>query len=375
MSLKTQESNIEELLQNGFETIVQAFELKKISSDNLLKEKEDIINDLSSKMKILNKENELLKKENDLLTIENNKLKQENLVYKSSIHTNSKSIFQLQRNIIVPKIKQIFDTNENENTITSDKNIFYNKEHLNDEKMNNGSLTDRKELNLDNNKFYINQNEDNLSTKFERKKSSFSPGINEIRIPLTNINTNLSFNKKNNDNILKYNKIDTKINTLRRNLSSKLFMRNLENHKTDIDYPQPDSFDMASKRKNIIEFNNNNVHQFQIFEKKIENINKSKSTIDEKNNQNSKKYLNNFIYNTQIPENSLKNGKKNEKISNFLNQCKVYLTPRNFECIVNLFQKYKNGFINQEIVISETKNLLQNNRNLIKFFETLFIVQ
>ena len=131
MSLKTQESNIEELLQNGFETIVQAFELKKISSDNLLKEKEDIINDLSSKMKILNKENELLKKENDLLTIENNKLKQENLVYKSSIHSNSKSVFQLQRSIIIPKIKQIFDTNENENTITSDKNIFYNKEHLN----------------------------------------------------------------------------------------------------------------------------------------------------------------------------------------------------------------------------------------------------
>jgi hypothetical protein len=372
MSLKTQESNIEELLQNGFETIVQAFELKKISSDNLLKEKEDIINDLSNKMKILNKENELLKKENDLLTIENNKLKQENLVYKSSIHSNSKSVFQLQRNIIIPKIKQIFDTNENENTITSDKNIFYNKVQLNDEKMNNGSLTDRKELNLDNNKFYINQNEDNLSSKFEKKKSSFSPGINEIRIPLTNINTNLSFNKKNNDNNLKYNKIDTKINTLRRNLSSKLFMRNLENHKTDIDYSLPDSFDMASKRKNILEFNNSNVHQFQIFEKKIENINKSKSTID---NQNSKKYFNNFIYNTQIHDNSLNNGKRNEKITNFLNQCKVYLTPRNFECVVNIFQKFKNGYINQETVISETKNLLQNNRNLIQFFESMFIVQ
>ena len=264
MSLKTQESNIEELLQNGFETIVQAFELKKISSENLLKEKEDIINDLSNKMKILNKENELLKKENDLLTIENNKLKQENLVYKSSIHSNSKSVFQLQRSIIIPKIKQIFDTNENENTITIDKNIFFNKEQL-DENMKNGSLTDRKEINLDNNKIYINKNEDNLSTKFDRKKSSFSPGINEIRIPLTNINTNLSFNKKNNDNNLKYNKIDTKINTLRRNLSSKLFMRNLENHKTDIDYSQPDSFDMVTKRKNMIELNNNNVHQFQIY--------------------------------------------------------------------------------------------------------------
>ena len=172
MSLKTQESNIEELLQNGFETIVQAFELKKISSENLLKEKEDIINDLSNKMKILNKENELLKKENDLLTIENNKLKQENLVYKSSIHSNSKSVFQLQRSIIIPKIKQIFDTNENENTITNDKNIFFNKEQL-DENMKNGSLTDRKEINLDNNKIYINKNEDNLSTKFDRKKSSF----------------------------------------------------------------------------------------------------------------------------------------------------------------------------------------------------------
>ena len=374
MSLKTQESNIEELLQNGFETIVQAFELKKISSENLLKEKEDIINDLSNKMKILNKENELLKKENDLLTIENNKLKQENLVYKSSIHSNSKSVFQLQRSIIIPKIKQIFDTNENENTITIDKNIFFNKEQL-DENMKNGSLTDRKEINLDNNKIYINKNEDNLSTKFDRKKSSFSPGINEIRIPLTNINTNLSFNKKNNDNILKYNKIDTKINTLRRNLSSKLFMRNLENHKTDIDYSQPDSFDMVTKRKNMIELNNNNVHQFQIFEKKIENINKNKSTIDEKNNQNSKKYFNNFIYNTKIPDNILNNGRRNENITKFLNQCKVYLTPRNFECIVNIFQKFKNGYINQETVISETKNLLQNNRNLIQFFESMFIVQ
>jgi hypothetical protein len=374
MSLKTQESNIEELLQNGFETIVQAFELKKISSDNLLKEKEDIINDLSNKMKILNKENELLKKENDLLTIENNKLKQENLVYKSSIHSNSKSVFQLQRSIIIPKIKQIFDTNENENTITIDKNIFFNKEQL-DENMKNGSLTDRKEINLDNNKIYINKNEDNLSTKFDRKKSSFSPGINEIRIPLTNINTNLSFNKKNNDNNLKYNKIDTKINTLRRNLSSKLFMRNLENHKTDIDYSQPDSFDMVTKRKNMIELNNNNVHQFQIFEKKIENINKNKSTIDEKNNQNSKKYFNNFIYNTKIPDNILNNGRRNENITKFLNQCKVYLTPRNFECIVNIFQKFKNGYINQETVISETKNLLQNNRNLIQFFESMFIVQ
>ena len=374
MSLKTQESNIEELLQNGFETIVQAFELKKISSENLLKEKEDIINDLSNKMKILNKENELLKKENDLLTIENNKLKQENLVYKSSIHSNSKSVFQLQRSIIIPKIKQIFDTNENENTITIDKNIFFNKEQL-DENMKNGSLTDRKEINLDNNKIYINKNEDNLSTKFDRKKSSFSPGINEIRIPLTNINTNLSFNKKNNDNNLKYNKIDTKINTLRRNLSSKLFMRNLENHKTDIDYSQPDSFDMVTKRKNMIELNNNNVHQFQIFEKKIENINKNKSTIDEKNNQNSKKYFNNFIYNTKIPDNILNNGRRNENITKFLNQCKVYLTPRNFECIVNIFQKFKNGYINQETVISETKNLLQNNRNLIQFFESMFIVQ
>jgi len=374
MSLKTQESNIEELLQNGFETIVQAFELKKISSENLLKEKEDIINDLSNKMKILNKENELLKKENDLLTIENNKLKQENLVYKSSIHSNSKSVFQLQRSIIIPKIKQIFDTNENENTITNDKNIFFNKEQLN-KNMKNSSLTDRKEINLDNNKIYINKNEDNLSTKFDRKKSSFSPGINEIRIPLTNINTNSPFNKKNNDNNLKYNKIDTKINTLRRNLSSKLFMRNLENHKTDIDYSQPDSFDMVTKRKNMIELNNNNVHQFQIFEKKIENINKNKSTIDEKNNQNSKKYFNNFIYNTKIPDNILNNGRRNENITKFLNQCKVYLTPRNFECIVNIFQKFKNGYINQETVISETKNLLQNNRNLIQFFESMFIVQ
>ena len=84
-----------------------------------------------------------------------------------------------------------------------------------------------------------------------------------------------------------------------------------------------------------------------------------------------------IIYTTNLREDSdySNNTKQNENLTNFLNQCKIFLTPRNFELIVNIFQKYKDGYINEENVVIQTKKLLQNNLNLIKLFDSLFIVE
>ena len=98
--------------------------------------------------------------------------------------------------------------------------------------------------------------------------------------------------------------------------------------------------------------------------------------MKKKKYNSNKKYFNNYVYNTKISEKNISNDNiRNENITNFLNQCKIYLNPRNFECIVNIFQKFKNGFLNQETVISQIKNLLQNNRNLLKFLDSVFIIQ
>ena len=39
--INNEDNKIEQLLQNGFDNIIQAFEMKKISNNNLLKEKEE----------------------------------------------------------------------------------------------------------------------------------------------------------------------------------------------------------------------------------------------------------------------------------------------------------------------------------------------
>ena len=174
--IDNQEYKIEQILQNGIEYIFQAFELNKISNKNILKQKDEIINDLNNKFKILKKENELLTKENELLTKENVKLKNENANLKSSIKSNTKQTIQLKRNIVIPKIKTLFDLKEESEELNESNN----------EKINNGFYSDRKNINLDN---LLYQKNENLTSRIERKKN-ISPYTNEIRIPLNNIHAN-----------------------------------------------------------------------------------------------------------------------------------------------------------------------------------------
>ena len=365
--ISNQDNKIEQLLQNGFDNIIQAFEMKKISNNNLLKEKEEIINEINNNYKILKKENEILKKENKLLNRENEKIKNENYLLKNEIKSNSKSVIQIKKNIN-SKIKKLFDQE-----MTLKNKTLINE--LNNEKTKNGYITDRN--NLDNILF---QNNLNLTQRIDKKKNSLSPGINEIRIPLNNLNTYSSLNSNNIPN-KKNENLENNINTLKRNFSGKLFISNIEKDKFDIENLNISTGkinDINLDKKNI-SFNNsyiNNKKNIDIPKFKIENLKEKKNFSIENSNQ--KIFNNEFvIYTTNLRQDSdySNNTKQNENLTNFLNQCKIFLTPRNFELIVNIFQKYKDGYINEENVVIQTKKLLQNNLNLIKLFDSLFIVE
>ena len=353
--IDNQEYKIEQILQNGIEYIFQAFELNKISNKNILKQKDEIINDLNNKFKILKKENELLTKENELLTKENVKLKNDFAKLKSSIKSNTKQTIQLKRNIVIPKIKTLFDLKEESEELNESNN----------EKINNGFYSDRKNINLDH---LLYQKNENLTSRIESKQN-VSPYINEIRIPLNNIHTNSNLNLININN-KKYEKIESKINTLKRNFSSKILLRNLENNKLDNENIQHETLNISTDNNNL------NVSKFHLFEKKIEKINKEKDNNERFQNSNKKVFGKEFLLYSNIKEcNYSENSKQTENITNFLNQCKIYLTPKNFEYIVNIFQKFKDGYINEDNVVIQTKNLLQNNQNLIKLFDSIFVVE
>ena len=70
----SQDANIDNLLQTGFETIVQAFELKTTTYQATIKEQNNTISELQTKLKLLKEEMEILKQENAFYKKENEQL-------------------------------------------------------------------------------------------------------------------------------------------------------------------------------------------------------------------------------------------------------------------------------------------------------------
>ena len=115
--------NIEQLLQSGFETIVQAFELKSTTLQTTINEQNDIIKEYQNKINILKEEINLLSKENSFYKTENNKLKH--------IQRNIKSLSTHKEDTITNNSKHTFiketsdlhlqNINTNINTINSNQ--------------------------------------------------------------------------------------------------------------------------------------------------------------------------------------------------------------------------------------------------------------
>ena len=334
-----QENNLENLLQTGFDTINQAFDLNKNYYESKLKELSRTINDYLNKETLFKEEIDMLKRENSYYKKLNDILKNENNSLKLSIHSSNNenktySNEEDEKNFILDNNK-INNNNENLQT-NEDIDLILNK----------NPLTERKEKNdLNNNNNNIKNNYSN-DFNFYSKKSS---------------NNYNNFYKKNNssknlfdhnfNNNYKKQKIETKIIPLKKNYSSIYNISSLIND--DI-------------RENKFDNNKNATPIRTVNKANTERINRYNDNLidDYINNKNMKDSL--FLS---------PNFKQSETVSNFLKECQIYLTPNIFEKIVKIFQDYKNGTIDEENVVNNTKLLLSENKNLINLFESNFMYE
>ena len=56
-----------------------------------------------------------------------------------------------------------------------------------------------------------------------------------------------------------------------------------------------------------------------------------------------------------------------------MNSCKEILSPYSFNLIVDIFQDYKDGLINDNELINKTKDVVSVSYHLTKLFDELFL--
>ena len=171
------------------------------------------------------------------------------------------------------------------------------------------------------------------------------------------------------------------------------------------------SLDTSSALKNKINFNNNGN---EIYLKKLNEKNKVRSNssnlmVQKEIAKNGRKYLTNrnngkentyplineclegkdsgkpdykeqmcqTAQNQQNDQNNDKNEKddlkdiKIKEMTLFLKKCKIYLEQLTFEKIVKIFQDYKHGIINDEIIVQKVNHYLKNNNELLNLFKNI----
>ena len=427
-------SNIDQLLQTGFETIVQAFDLKNTYYESKIKELMKSLNDYQNKINVIQEELEMIKREDIYLKNQNEELKNENLnitnkykillknfsdlknekinignnnieeteteikdisitdyednllkrTEKALTKKNNKNIDDEQINynnsFNIPPLRNIKKNNDlifNKNffntknnythySSTPKNNFLYNnynthKHNLKSEQFNNTSINLSKKKNFTNSKHFITNNDDLNSVKYLKRNLSHQKynennynNYDKIYSLNDNNNTNNKIKEINFD-MIELNNHDNKIKNY---TDREIYNHNYENNR---------NYNINNENniylKNYNRTNENNIElKKNNFRKKIR-----EKIIHKTNNDNN----NNNINNNNESSSSI-NTKQEELTNNFLNQCKIYLTPLDCEKIVNIFNDFKEGLYNEDEVISKIRMLLKDNINLINLFESLF---
>ena len=369
-----QENNLENLLQTGFDTINQAFDLNKNYYESKIKELSRTINDYLNKETLFKEEIDMLKRENSYYKKLNDILKNENNSLKLSIHSSNNenktySNEEDEKNFIFDHNK-INNNNNNENLQTNeDIDLLLNK----------NPLTERKEKN--DFKYNNNYNKNNSTLNIKRNSNYFSL-YNNDKYKLNN-NNNIKNNYSNDFNFYSKKSSNNYNNFYKKNNSSK----NLFDHNFNNNYKkQKIETKIIPLKKNYSSiYNISSLINDDIRENKFDN-NKNATpirTVNKANTERINRYNDNLIddyinINNKNMKDSLllsPNFKQSESVSNFLKECQIYLTPNNFEKIVKIFQDYKNGTIDEENVVNNTKLLLSENKNLINLFESNFMYE
>ena len=370
-----QENNLENLLQTGFDTINQAFDLNKNYYESKLKELSRTINDYLNKETLFKEEIDMLKRENSYYKKLNDILKNENNSLKLSIHSSNNenktySNEEDEKNFIFDNNK--INNNNNENLQTNeDIDLLLNK----------NPLTERKEKN--DFKYNNNYNKNNSTLNIKRNSNYFSLYNNDKYKLNNNNNNNIKNNYSNDFNFYSKKSSNNYNNFYKKNNSSK----NLFDHNFNNNYKkQKIETKIIPLKKNYSSiYNISSLINDDIRENKFDN-NKNATpirTVNKANTERINRYNDNLIddyinINNKNMKDSLllsPNFKQSESVSNFLKECQIYLTPNNFEKIVKIFQDYKNGTIDEENVVNNTKLLLSENKNLINLFESNFMYE
>ena len=364
-----QENNLENLLQTGFDTINQAFDLNKNYYESKLKELSRTINDYLNKETLFKEEIDMLKRENSYYKKLNDILKNENNSLKLSIHSSNNenktySNEEDEKNFILDNNK--INNNNNENLQTNeDIDLILNK----------NPLTERKEKN--DFKCNNNYNKNNSTLNIKRNSNYFSL-YNHDKNKLNN-NINIKNNYSNDFNFYSKKSSNNYNNFYKKNNSSK----NLFDHNFNNNYKkQKIETKIIPLKKNYSSiYNISSLINDDIRENKFDNNKTPIRTFNKANTERINRYNDNLIddyINNKNMKDSLflsPNFKQSETVSNFLKECQIYLTPNNFEKIVKIFQDYKNGTIDEENVVNNTKLLLSENKNLINLFESNFMYE
>ena len=331
INLDDTENNINKLLESGFETIIQAFKLKGNSYEIQLNDKNKKIINLKNKIQILQQEIEMIKNENIYFKSQIEQYKKKNSLI-STMNT-TRNYDKKKRNEAL-NLQNDSLTNINNDIINYKNNNSINK---NNNKYNN-SLTLRRDQIFQKCDSIDNSEENNIN------KRKVNLDYLDILYPSSCHNKGKSDLMNSNRNITSYSTKNFFINSNKEESKNIIKKNNSLN-----EIPYKDNHFYIYKNKN----NNNN-------DENIENLNKINLNIG---------------YNLLEESDKSIKIKQTEQITNFLNECKIKLPKRNFEFIVQTFQNFKDGKINEENVMLEIKNILHNYPQINNLFESIFIIK
>ena len=349
--LDNTDKNINKLLQTGFDTISQAFQLKGNSYEFQLSEKNKKINNLKNKINLLKQEIEMIKNENIYFKSQIEQFKKNNNISFSvmtpkNLDKKTQSSIQIFPNETTNKsINDSIVIQNNNNNINNENNNIYN--NLLSFKTNNI----KKPNSIQNTELNITE-QNNFDIVYEKSGHYKKRKNNSNRTLYKNLNSYSSSNLNNN------NKEESKTRKRRNNSLCDIPLSDNKNY--TIKYLNENLKDNKNYQSHNPINNNNNY-----FSQKI-------------NNNNNRNINQNFIYeqinNNSDDSSSTINSKQQEQMTNFLNECKIKLPQKVFDFIVKTFQDFKDGIIDEESVMFQIKNILQKYPELKSLFESIFLI-
>ena len=380
-------SNPDQMLKMSFKTILNAFDINIKNYETKIIDLNNIISDYESKLNELNNQIEIYKNQNQNILTENNNLKQEIISHKNKLEEikNNISDISTKNNILENNnnnnlFSEDFDINilnEEKETLNSIGNLtIQNNNNNNNNKDKNKNRSRQKNNYFIKNEQYMNNYTTYIPTGKNKKSNNYYSSLFSYNTNSQTLNNknNIIYNNKSEKNIKfndfqKNNTIETKIINLKRNLSQKnnnnnnnKFNSNNNFYRNNINNNSMKCIrDYNNKNKELIPISINN-YKSERYEIKIDknniNNNINNNNFNEKYNNN----LNNELNNTKL-------------INDFLNQCKINLSNKEFQSIINLFENFKQNNIYEDEVIKKTRKLLKNKINLLNLFESIVTVK